>query len=307
MKIAVLGAGAMGALFGGMLAEAGHEVWLVDVWQEHIEAIGREGLHVEGTDGERTIRNLEATSRPEDAGPAELVVVFVKSTVTGAAVADARALFGPKTLALTLQNGLGNVEKMASVIGSEQIVAGVTTYGANVLGPGRIRHAGTGPTTIGELDGSLSLRIQGVAEVLNSSGIKTHVSDNVLGLIWGKLMVSVGLNPLTALTGLRNGELLHFPETEEIMEMAVHEAAAVARSKGIRLPYDDPVEHAKAVSRATGENRSSMLQDVSSKRRTEIDMISGAIVREGRALGIDTPVNLVLLNLVRMMEKSYLA
>jgi 2-dehydropantoate 2-reductase len=307
MKVAVLGAGAMGALFGGMLAEAGCEVWLVDVWREHVEAIGREGLHIVGSAGERTIRNLRPTCRPEEAGVADLVLVFVKSTVTEAAVAGARSLFGPRTLVLTLQNGLGNIEKIATVVAPGQMVAGVTTYGANVLGPGRIRHAGSGPTSVGELDGSLSPRIQSVAETLNHAGIESHVSDNVLGLIWGKLMVNVGLNALTALTGLRNGQLLDFEETEELMALAVLEAAEVARAKGIRLPYDDPVEHAKAVARATGENRSSMLQDVSNRRRTEIDMINGAIVREGKALGLQTPVNLALWNLVRMQERSYLS
>jgi 2-dehydropantoate 2-reductase len=305
VKIAVLGAGAMGSLFGGMLAEAGHEVWLLDVWKEHVELINERGLRIAGTSGTRAVSLVRATATAEEIGPSDWVIVFVKSTVTDTAVSQAKALFRPDTVALTLQNGLGNVEKIASVIPLKQVVAGVTAQGATMLGPGRIRHAGKGATTIGELDGSVSPRVQQMAEAFNAAGIETKISGNVLGLIWGKLMVNVGINALTALTGLKNGQLLEFRETEELMELAVEEAMKVARAKDIDLPFADPVAHTKEIARATAENRSSMLQDVSNQRRTEIDMINGAIVREGERLAISTPVNRSLTNLVRVMEQRY--
>jgi 2-dehydropantoate 2-reductase len=305
VKIAIVGAGAMGSLFGGILREAAHEVWLVDIWEAHMKAINSSGLRISGVSGDRIVGGLRAVSVADQVGPSDLVVVFVKSTVTEAAVFQAKPLLGPRTLALTLQNGLGNVEKMAATIPRTQIVAGTTAQGATVLGPGEIRHAGKGLTTIGELDGSRSARISELAEAFNAAGLETGISDNVLGLIWGKLLVNVGINALTALTGLKNGQLLEHSETAAVMERAVREAAAVARAKGIRLPFPDPVAHTRQIARATAENRSSMLQDVSSGRKTEIDMINGAIVREGASLGLDTPVNAVLTDLVKMMERGF--
>lgn len=306
MKISILGAGAMGSLFGGFLSEAGNEVWLVDIWREHVDAIHAKGLIVEDERGERLIRGLRAVTSPGEAGESELVIVFVKSTVTEQAVGGARALFGKETLVLTLQNGLGNVERIASVIPASMILAGVTAQGATVLGPGRIYHAGAGLTSIGEISGPPTPRVKRVAGLLDDAGIRTQVSDNVMGLIWGKLLVNVGINALSALTGLRNGELLDHPETLELMELGVLEAARVAEARGIQLPYEDPVAHTKEVAKLTSYNRSSMLQDVLARRRTEIDAINGAVVREGEALGIRTPINKVLTNLVRMLEKAYL-
>lgn len=305
MKIGILGAGAMGSLFGGMLAEAGHEVWLVDVWKEHVDAIRNKGLRITGLSGDRLIRQVQAVGSAEEVGGAELVLVFVKSTVTEEAVRGAVSLFEEQTLALTLQNGLGNVERIGSVIGFENILAGITAQGATVVGPGEIYHAGQGLTAVGELKGPVTPRVERVAALFNEASIQTQVSDNVVGLIWGKLLVNVGINALTALTGLLNGQLLDHPETMEIMELAVLEGLKVAQAKGVKLPYQDPVSHTMEVARATSRNRSSMLQDVTHRRKTEVEMINGAIVREAQALGIPTPVNKVLTNLVRTLEKSY--
>lgn len=307
MKIAVLGAGAMGSLFGGLLSEAGHEVWLVDIWEEHIRAINERGLVLTGASGQRTLRDLRAVTAAEEAGKADLVIVFVKSTSTEAAVKGACPLFGTDTLVLTLQNGLGNIERISSVVPISMIIAGTTAQGATVLGPGEIFHAGKGLTMIGELDGPPTPRVEKIARAFNEAGIETGVSDNVVGLIWGKLLVNVGINALTAILRMKNGEILNYPEAVEILEMAVKEATVVAMAKGITLPYEDPVSHTKEIALATSGNRSSMLQDVTNRRKTEIEMINGAIVREGEALGIPTPVNRVLVGLVRAMEERYLA
>ncbi len=306
MKVAVLGAGAMGSLFGGLLARAGHEVWLIDVWHEHVKAIRERGLRIRRKGGELLLRDLKAVSSPEEVGVVELVLVFVKSTATEKAIKGARVLLGEGTLVLTLQNGLGNVEQIATVVPISKILAGTTAQGATVIGPGEIYHAGEGPTAIGQLEGPPLERVREIARAFNSAGIPTEVSENVMGLIWGKLLVNVGINALTAITGLKNGELLDYPETVELMEMAVSEAWEVAKRKGIHIPSEDPVAHTKQVARATAENRSSMLQDVLNKRKTEIETINGAVVRLGREVGVETPVNKVLTNLVLMLERRYL-
>ncbi len=303
MKITVLGAGAMGSLYGGLLAEAGNDVWLLDIWKEHVDAIHERGLSIEGISGTRSIKNLHATGTPADIGQSELVIVFVKSTLTDLAVRESKELIGADTTILTLQNGLGNIEKIASVAAQERIIAGTTAHGATVLEAGSIQHAGRGPTIIGEIDGRSTARLDAVVDLLNDANIETTASQNVVGLIWDKLLVNVGINALTAITRLKNGQLIEFKETEEILELAVNEAMTVAQVKGIQLSHADPVAHTKEICKLTADNTASMLQDVLHKRKTEIEMINGAIVREGKQLGLQTPINTVLANIVSVIQR----
>lgn len=307
MNITMLGAGAMGSVFGGLLAEAGHDVWLLDIWQEHVRQITAQGLWIEGVSGTRSITNIHATDNPSEVGKPDIVFVFVKSTVTDAAIQQARQIFRPDTLVVTLQNGLGNIEKIGSVVNADRIIAGTTAHGATVLDAGRIRHAGAGATVIGKIDHTVDSEVNALANMLCQAHISTTVSTNIAGIIWDKLLVNVGINALTAITRLHNGRLIEYQETEDILERAVNEALMVARAKEITLSHDDPVSHTKKVCQATAANKSSMLQDVLQKRKTEIEMINGAIVREGQQLGIPTPVNTVLTNLVSVIEKTYSA
>lgn len=304
MKIAVLGSGAMGCLYGGSLAESGYEVTLIDVWKEHIDTINGKGLRIEGVTGDRTIKDVSAVTDVSSLGTVDLLIVFVKATITGEAIEKARGLVGDDTVVLTLQNGLGNIEKIGAVVGKGKIIAGTTGHGSTMLGPGHIRHAGSGDTTLGELDGSKTKRLEEIADIFRKAGFSVKLSSNVVGLIWDKLLVNVGINALTALTGLRNGQLLDFAETEELLESLVNEGWEVARRKETDLGCD-PVEHTKDVCRLTKENMSSMFQDVTKKRKTEIDVINGAIVEEGEKLGVDTPVNNVITKLIKVREKTY--
>ena len=302
MKIAIIGAGAMGCLYGAMLSESDNEVWLLDVWEQHIDAIKKNGLIVEKSSQQKKYANLKATINALEIGSVDMAMIFVKSTLTEDAVRKNSCIFTDKTIALTLQNGLGNIEKISQTVDKKNIIAGTTAHGSTMLGPGKIRHAGEGKTIIGELDGVDSERIKGIAEVFRISGLETEISYNVIGLIWDKLLVNVGINALTAITQMNNGDLVKYPEIEEILEAAVKEAFMVAQVKGIKLGYCDPIAHTKDVCRATAANKSSMLQDVLNKRKTEIDMINGAIVREGKTLGVNTPVNMVLANLVKWKQ-----
>ena len=305
MKIAVLGAGAMGSLYGAKLSANGkNEVHLIDVWKEHIDAVNSNGLQMEEGGDVLLYETLKGHTSSEETGVCDLVIVFVKSTVTKTAVESNAAVFGPNTVALTLQNGLGNIEQISSVIGAERVIAGTTAHGATMLSPGKIRHAGKGKTIIGELGGHESDRIRKMAAVLEDAGMETVISGNVLGRVWDKLLVNVGINALTGITKLYNGQLLDYPEIEELLEKAVSEGVAVARAKGIRLGFDDPVAHTKDLCRATAANKSSMLQDILNGRQTEIDRMNGAIVREGKALGIETPVNLALTNLITYLSRK---
>ncbi|MCG0276956.1 MAG: 2-dehydropantoate 2-reductase [Thermanaeromonas sp.] len=305
MKIAILGAGSMGSLFGGFLAEAGEEVWLVDVWREHVEAINNRGLILVSQGKEKNIK-IRAVTDPVLVGEAELVLVFVKSYSTEEALRNGLPTIGKNTMVLTLQNGVGNAEKIAEIVGREKVLAGSTAFGANVLEPGRISYAGSGDTYLGELDGKITDRLNLIAQVFERAGLRPVVTDNVMGVLWTKLLANVGINALTALLKVRNGQLLEIGPAEVLMEKAVLEALKVAEAKGIRLVVSDPLGYVKEVARATANNISSMRQDVERLRPTEIDVINGTIVREGKVLGIPTPYNESLMLLIKALEKTYL-
>lgn len=304
MKIVMLGAGAMGSLFGAMLSRSGQgEVWLLDIWEEHINRVKSHGLLVEFEEQEAVFK-VRATTNPEEVGVADLIIVFVKAYLTTDAVEYGLPMVGPETLFLSLQNGLGNIENIRSVVGGAHVVGGVTSQGATMLGPGWVRHGGRGPTFVGQTDRRMTARVELIASLLTQSGIPTEVSDSIERLIWEKLIINVGINPVTAIAGLRNGELLNFEETKTVVAMAVEEAERVAVEKGA-LVKGNLVERVFEVCKATAQNRSSMGQDVDNRRRTEIDFINGAIVREGKALGIPTPVNMTLTYLVKTLEAGF--
>lgn len=303
MKVGVVGAGAMGSLFGGYLANAGHGVWLVDTWAEHVGAIRERGLRIVEPGGEERLVRPHAVTDPGEVGPCDLVLVFVKAYHTRAVAAALPRLMGPESTVLTLQNGLGNADILAEAVPASSIVVGTTGQAANVLGPGSIHHAGTGATYLGEWQGGLTERLRRVARMLEDAGLPAVVQENVHGLIWAKLLVNVAVNALTAILRVRNGQLLDIPEAVELMKQAVGEAVMVAFHRGVQLPLEDPWKHVEDVVRRTAANRSSMLQDVESGRPTEVDFINGAIVREAARCHLCVPVNATLTSLVKGVER----
>ena len=303
MKTAIIGPGAMGSLFGSLLARPGEEVWLVGNRQEQVDRICSGGLTVEEK-GKIRIVPMNATSDVTSVGKAYLVIFFVKTYDIEEAVSDSLVLEKKDTIFLTLQNGLGNEEAICKKVHPKKVMLGITGHGATLLAPGHIRHAGWGKTFIGELDHRITDRALRIAQVFCEAGIETEVSSNIHDQVWGKLLVNVGINALTALTGFRNGQLLDYPETVRLMEKLVSEAAEVARRKGVHLA-EDPVEKVKKAAESTRENRSSMGQDFDHRQKTEIDAINGAVVREAQASGIPVPFNQAVTDLVKAIEKSF--
>lgn len=302
MKVTVVGAGAMGSLFGGYLAAAGEEVCLVDVWTEHVNAINENGLTILAAEGEKKVKVRAATQITAMDKP-DLIIIFVKSSMTEEAARDCLKIIADHTTVLTLQNGVGNVEKICKVLGENRVIAGTTAQGATVVAPGVIKHAGVGDTQIGEASGVSGRRVENFAAAFSRAGIKTTGTDNVLSLIWSKLLINVGINALTAITRINNGQLLEYPDLVNLLTLAVNEAVMVAERKNIRLAFSDPVEKVKSVALATAGNKSSMYQDIERGRKTEIDVINGAIVAEASALGLETPVNKTLTLLVKAIEQ----
>ncbi len=298
-----MGAGAMGSLFGGLLTLSGEEVWLVDIWKEHIDAIRSRGLAIEEK-GKVEAVSVNATSDITSIGKADLILFFVKTYDTEKAVTDSLVLEKEETLFLTLQNGLGNEEAICKQVDRKKVILGVTGQGATLLGPGRIRHAGWAKTYVGELDGKTTDRVNQVVQMFHKAGIETEVSSRIHDLVWEKLFVNVGINALAAMTGLKNGQLLDYPETLRLLESLVSEAIDVAKKRGIQI-RGNPIDRVKAVIEATRENRCSMGQDLDRKRRTEIDAINGAVVREAEHLGIPVPYNRMITDLIKVIEKTF--
>ena len=305
MKIAIVGAGAMGSLFGTLLAEGGHTVWLFDVWQEHIDAVNQNGVMLEFDGKTRRVR-LKATTDPSQIGEAELVLVFVKATQTQSAAQTAARLAGSKGLVISLQNGMGNAETIAHIITPHRILVGTTAHGATMLEAGSIRHAGAGPTTVGMwADGEKEFQnARQIADQFTQAGIETTAVKDVRPVIWDKLLVNVGINAITALTGIKNGQILDLELTRELSRTAIEEAASVAQVRGIQV-RKDPATHVFQVAAATAANRSSMGQDVDHGRPTEIEAINGFVVREAESMGISAPVNRTLTALVQTLESNY--
>jgi 2-dehydropantoate 2-reductase len=309
LKIAVLGAGALGCAMGSCLSEAGHEVWLINRNAEHVETMNRDGLTVRIQGADRRIR-VRAARQAQDiaaqSGPVDLVIVLVKSFHTREAISSATAIVGPRTVVLSLQNGLGHEDVLAEVVGREKVVAGKTYAGGVMLGPGHIIRGTEGKEThIGELDGRVTERLQRIADVFNAAGLFTRISDNIVGTMWEKLLVNVATGALSGITHLSYGDLYQVPEVKACALAAVQEAMEVARANGIRLNVRDPEESwIKAAAGLPAEFKASMLQSLEKGSITEVDYVNGSVVRWGRQCGVPTPVNQTLVACLKGIERG---
>ena len=303
MEILIIGAGAMGGLFAALLASRA-AVTLLTTNPDHAAAIDRHGLTVLAADGTAQHHQIAILTDPDQyQRRADLVLICTKARATSQAAQVALPLLAEDGLVLTLQNGLGNLERIGAVVGVGRASAGITAQAATLLGPGQVRHAGSGPTVLAAGPGQ-SARVAAIAALFNRAGIDTRVVADVDGLLWSKLIVNVGINALTALLRVPNGILAQVPECELLMEQAVGEALAVARALGIELEYDRLLERVGQVCALTADNRSSMLQDILRGAPTEIDVINGAIVARGRSVGVPTPVNLLLTQMIKALEAT---
>lgn len=303
MKIAIVGAGAMGSMTGGLMKEAGEDVRLYSTNKAHIARIRKDGLILEGIGGERAV-SIEATDAIEDIGPADLIIIFVKSYDTGAAAEAAAKIAAQETTVLTLQNGLGNVEILETVFGSQRVLAGTSDAAATIIEPGRVRHTAHGNIYIGETGGQVTERVNRIVSVFKAGGFKTYASDNVMGLIWTKLIFNLAINPLGAILRAKCRKLIDNEPSRATMKLIVEEALRVAEAKGVRLLHEDMLQAAYALAEKNANSFSSMVQDMFKGKKTEIDFISGAVVREGEKIGILTPVNQTMTYLVKALEKT---
>ncbi|MFQ5910355.1 MAG: ketopantoate reductase family protein [Thermoplasmata archaeon] len=297
MRFLIFGAGALGGLIGALLSKR-NDVTLVGR-KEHISRIEEEGLRISGmTD---LLARPTVTGRVEGTSNYDFIFLTVKSYDTRSAMKELSNL--GECPVITVQNGLGNLETMGE--SASAIVGGTTSHGATLKGPGEVIHAGTGDTVIGAYKGVSRKTLDILAGELTACGIETYITENLAGEIWAKAVVNAGINPLTAILGAKNGYLLRNPAITGMLETACLEAVEVAKAWGVSLPKDDLVERTKKVARRTAENMSSMLQDIMRQKRTEIDSITGEIVRLGEKKGVRASVNSTLLAIVKGIESSY--
>jgi 2-dehydropantoate 2-reductase len=303
MKICVLGAGALGSAIGGSLAEGGADVILVDAWQAHVDAMNRDGLALRENGVDRKVK-VRAAASVAAMGPVDLVVVLVKSFHTRAAIEEARAIVGPDTAVMSLQNGLGHEEILADVVGRERVLAGKTYKGGVMLGPGHVIAGVRGKETIvGELDGRVTDRVMRIADAFGRAGLAVTVSSNIMGTMWDKLLINVATGALAGITRLPYGGLYAVPEIKACALAAVAEGMAVAAAAGVKISYTDPEgPWVKAAEGLPPEFKTSLLQSLEKGTATEIDFINGSVVRWGEKCGVPTPVNRALVACVKGIE-----
>jgi len=308
MKIAIIGAGAMGCIHGAYLSKAGEEVWLVDQWAAHIEAIQKKGLILCCDGGEETV-SINATTRAAEAGTADVVMFFVKSYDTEAVARTAAPIVGLGTWVMTLQNGIGNVEAIKKELGTDKIIYGTTLLGGHIDAPGRIAvdvPAGENVMIhMGELGNRVSPMLLKVGETLNRAGVRTEVSDNPGKVVWTKLTMICVAGTLNAITRLRVGDLMSQEEGQELLRLIAEENIMVAKSKGIDIDLEETIEFVRAATSKSVNHITSMLNDVLCHRKTEIGSFNEAVAKEAESMGLSAPVNKTVSLLMRTIEKTY--
>jgi 2-dehydropantoate 2-reductase len=303
--IAIVGTGSMGSVYAALLADAGHDVWAVDAWAEHVKAMNEKGLRVEGASGDRTVK-LRATTEAADVGKADMVIIATKADGVAAAARAVRPILKDATPVLAIQNGLGSAEIVADILGPERVIQGVVGgFGASMKGPGHAHHNGMEFLRLGEYTGPKTERLEHVAEVWRSGGFKVLTFDDIHKMVWEKLICNVTYSGTCTLTGLTIAQVQASPDAWSVASGCAVEAYDVARAKGIDLEFDDPVAYVKAFGEKIPNARPSMLLDHLAGRRCEIDVINGAIPREGRKVGVPTPVNDVVCALIRGRESGF--
>lgn len=302
MRITVLGAGAMGSLFGGLLAESGQDVTLIDVNDAHLEAIRSDGLRLQTDVGDRRVTRLIAC-RPEVAsGAPDLLIVFTKTQHTASALAGIKHLIGGDTMVLSLQNGLGNVETLGGFVPLERLLIGVTTWPADMKGAGHVHSHGEGAIRLFSADGVERSAVQRCADVLDTAGLHCTADPGVWAAVWEKVAFNAALNSVCAVTGCTVDELNPHPEGSALALRIVAEVTTVARASGVPADPDKPARNVlHAIAHHRG-HKPSMLQDVLAGRPTEIEAINGAVVKAAAQEGVPAPCTEVMATLVRLID-----
>jgi 2-dehydropantoate 2-reductase len=306
MKIAIFGVGAMGSLYAGLMAEAGHDVWAVDIWQAHVDAINQSGLRLEGASGNRVVTGIHATSNASDVGECDLYVLATKASGVGPAAQKIAPLMRPQSMLITIQNGLGAGERIAEFMDTNRVLLGVADgFGASMKGPGHVHHSAMNLIRVGEMNGGMSDRLQRITSVWQEAGFNAKAFEDIDQLIWGKYICNVAFSGPCTVFDRTLGELMADPASWAIALGCALEVQALGQARNIAFNFDDPIEYITAFGNKMLDARPSMLLDHHAKRPSEIDAINGMAVELGKQLGIPTPYNEVLTAVIRQREAEF--
>lgn len=306
MKIGIVGVGAMGSVYAALLGDAGHEVWAIDTWTEHIDAIASSGLRLEGASGDRTVTTLRATTDPHVAGPCDLWIIATKAAGVGSAAHSIHELLTDDSTVLTIQNGLGAAERIADHVDMDRVLLGVAEgFGASMVAAGHAHHNNMRMIRIGEVGGGLTDRLASVVQVWQDAGFEAKAFEDIDQLIWEKFVCNVTLSGPCTVFGCTVGELLDHPERWSIATGCTREAHAVGVARGVHFSFDDPVAYVTEFANTLRGARPSMLLDHLAQRRSEIDAINGQVSVVGREVAIATPYNDTVTAMVRSLEERF--
>lgn len=306
MKIAIFGAGAMGSVYAALLADAGNEVWAVDLWQDHIEAIRNKGLRVEGASGDRVVTSIHATTDATEVGTADLYIIATKASGVGTAALAIKDMMTPASLVLTIQNGLGAGERIAEHMPTGNVLLGVAEgFGASMRGPGHAHHNGMNLIRIGEMEGGLTERLEAVAKVWQDAGFKVKAFDDINQLIWEKFLCNATFSAPCTAFDCTIAELMAKPMLWKIALGCAQEVYDLGVTQNIAFSFDDPLAYVTAFGKRMPDARPSMLLDHQAGRPSEIDAINGMAVTVGTKLGIGTPYNEVLTAIIKTRELDF--
>jgi 2-dehydropantoate 2-reductase len=306
MKIAIVGTGAMGSVYAGVLGRAGHEVWAIDRWRDHVEAIAASGLTVSGASGDYVVDNLHVGHSPQAAGPCDVWVIATKAADVEAAAASVAPLLEPASVVMAFQNGLGAGERIAKHIPEDHIVLGIAEgFGSSIPQPGHVHHHGMRMIRIGELRGGMTDRIRRIAQAWRDAGFNVKAFEDVNLMIWEKFLCNVTLSAPCAAFDVTVGELMADPDAWQVALGCTSEAYRLGRAKGIAFTFDDPLRYVTEFAATIPDASPSMRLDHLARRPAEIDAINGQVVERSRELGLEAPYNETLCALLRRRETLF--
>ena len=307
-KVAVLGAGAMGCLFGGLMAEKGLDVVLIDVWKDHVDAINKNGLKMDGHGGDRFIK-IKATTDPSTLKPVDAIIIMCKATALKKALTSSKNIIGDKTMLMSFQNGIGHEAIMQKIAGKNKVLGGTTTQASNIVGPGHIKNHGSLPSWIGEYEGGMSDRVSDLAETFTAHNLETIAVADIKKRKWMKLFALTAIGPLSSVFDLHHTDLYITNKNQKVSrnlgKQIILETRAVAKADGVDVTEDECLEMFNKIVDSKQTNKSSMCFDILNKRKTEIEFINGAVAKIGKSHGIKTPMNDLMYNMIMVKEGMY--
>ena len=308
IKVAVLGAGAMGCLFGGLMAEKGLDVVLIDVWKDHVDAINKNGLKMDGHGGDRFIK-IKATNNPSTLKPVDAIIIMCKATALKTALTNAKNIIGDQTMLMSFQNGIGHEAIMQEIAGKDKVLGGTTTQASNIVGPGHIKNHGSLPSWIGEYEGGMSDRVSDLAETFTAHNLETIAVTDIKKRKWMKLFALTAIGPLSSVFDLHHTDLYITNKNQKVSrnlgKQIILETRAVAKADGVDVTEDECLEMFNKIVDSKQTNKSSMCFDILNKRKTEIEFINGAVAKIGKSHGIKTPMNDLMYNMIMVKEGMY--